>query len=65
MQGTPDTRGGVERVIIRYADGRSLTVVPDARRKRFSGDDAKELRKILDKASTELEWADVSSRPTM
>ncbi|MBA2693828.1 MAG: hypothetical protein H0U65_15270 [Rubrobacter sp.] len=65
MQGTADERGGVRRVIIRYADGRTINVMPDARRKQFSGDDAKEFRKILDKASTELEWADVSSRPTM
>lgn len=65
LQGAADARGGVQRVVIRYADGRTTTVVPDARREMFSEDDAKELRKVLDKASSELEWADVSSRLTM
>lgn len=65
IQESTDARGGVHRVVIRYSDGRTITVVPDARREKFSEDDAKELRKLLDKASTELEWADVSSRPTM
>lgn len=64
IQGSPGTRGGVLRVVIRYTDGRTVTVVPDARREKFSEDDAKEFRKILDTASTTLEWADVSSRPT-
>lgn len=61
----PGARGGVRRIVIRYTDGRTVNVVPDAKRKTFSEDDAKELRKIFAKASATLEWADVSSRPTM
>ncbi len=64
IQGDPEAGGGVRRFVIRYADGRTVNVVPDAKREKFSEDDAKELRKILDKASTELEWADISSHST-
>lgn len=65
INGAPGERGGVKRIVIRYADGRTFNVFPDARRKTFSADDVKELRKILDKASATAEWADISSRPTM
>ncbi len=65
IKGAPGARGGVRRIVIRYADGRTVNVVPDAKRKTFSEDDAKELRKIFDKASATIEWADVSSRETM
>lgn len=65
MKDSANIHGAVERVVIRYADGRTINVVPDARRKRFSEDDARELRKLLDKASSDLEWADVSSKTTM
>jgi hypothetical protein len=65
MNGDAGSRGGVRRIIIRYTDGRTVNVMPDARRKTFSEDDVKELRKILDRASSTVEWADVSSRETM
>lgn len=65
MNGDPAARGGVRRIVIRYADGRTVNVVPDAKRRTFSEDDVKELRKVFAKASSAVEWADVSSRPTM
>lgn len=65
LQGPSENRGGVRRVVVRYADGRTVNIMPDAGRKAYSEDDVKELKKILEKASTDLEWADVSSRPTM
>lgn len=58
-------RGGIKRITIRYKDGRTFTVVPDAGRKNFAEDDVKELKKIFDKAASYLEWAEVSTRDTM
>ncbi len=50
------------KVMVRYSDGRLLTFVPDARREAFSEDDMLELKKVLSKASSAAEWADISTR---
>lgn len=65
LQGPSENRGGVRRVVIRYTDGRTVNVVPDAERGMFSEDDVKEFKKILDHASEKSEWAELSTRPTM
>jgi hypothetical protein len=49
-------------VVVRYSDGRVLNFVPDARRTVFSEDDMLELKKVVSRASSASEWADVSSR---
>ena len=59
----PEVRGGITRVVVRYSDGRVLNIVPDARREAFSEDDMLELKKLLDRASSAAEWAEISTRP--
>jgi hypothetical protein len=63
MQGPSGTQGGITRVMVRYSDGRVLNFVPDARRKAFSEDDILELKKVVVKASSAAEWADVNTHP--
>jgi hypothetical protein len=63
MQGPAGTQGGITKVIVRYSDGRVLNFVPDARRKAFSEDDLLELKKVVAKASSTAEWADVNTYP--
>jgi hypothetical protein len=54
-------QGGITRVIVRYSDGRALNFVPDARREAFSEDDMLELKKVLDRASSAAEWAEIGA----
>ena len=56
---TPEERGGITRVTVRYSGGRVLNFVPDARRTAFSEDDVLELKKVLDRASSAAEWANI------
>ena len=53
------TQGGITKVIVRYSDGRALNFVPDARREAFSEDDMLELKKVLARASSAAEWAEI------
>ena len=62
MQHPSGAHGGVTRVIVRYSDGRALNFVPDARREAFSEDDMLELKKVLTKASSTAEWAEIGTR---
>ena len=62
MQDPAGAQGGITRVIVRYSDGRALNFVPDARREAFSEDDMLELKKVLTKASSTAEWAEVGTR---
>ena len=61
MQDPAGAQGGITRVIVRYSDGRALNFVPDARREAFSEDDMLELKKVLSRASSAAEWADISA----
>jgi hypothetical protein len=63
MQDPSGAQGGITRVVVRYSDGRVLNIVPDARREAFSEDDMLELKKVLDRASSAAEWAEISTRP--
>ena len=49
----------INRVVVRYADGRTLNFVPEAGRENFSEDDMLELKKILTRASSTAEWAEL------
>ncbi len=60
---SPEVRGGITKVMVRYSDGRVLNFVPDARREAFSEDDMLELKKVLDRAASAAEWADISPGP--
>ena len=53
---------GVSRVVVRYADGRVMNFVPDARRPSFHEDDVLELKKILTRAASTAEWSDINTR---
>lgn len=53
---------GVTRVVVRYSDGRAMNFVPDAGRKAFSEDDMLELKKVIGRASSTAEWADINTR---
>ena len=52
-------------VKVRYGDGRDLTFVPEAGRDNFSEDDLHELVKVLQRASSVAEWAEVSANPNI
>jgi hypothetical protein len=60
--GEGKTGVGVSRVVVRYADGRVMNFVPDARRPSFHEDDVLELQKIVDRASSTAEWSDINTR---
>lgn len=51
---------GIRRVIVRYSDGRVLDFIPDAGREVFNEDDLLELEKVLIRASSAAEWAEIS-----
>lgn len=53
---------GVTRVVVRYSDGRAMNFVPDAGREAFSEDDMLELKKVIGRASSTSEWADINTR---
>ena len=61
MQDPSGAQGGITKVVVRYSDGRVLNVVPDARREAFSEDDMLELKKVLDRACSAAEWAEIST----
>jgi hypothetical protein len=53
---------GVTRIVVRYSDGRVMNFVPDAGRNTFSEDDMLELKKVISRASSASEWADINTR---
>ena len=53
---------GVTKVVFRYSDGRVMNFVPDAGREAFSEDDMLELKKVVSRASSAAEWADINTR---
>ena len=62
MSDPSGSQGGITRVIVRYSDGRVLNFVADARRPAFSEDDMLELKKVISRASSTAEWADINTR---
>jgi hypothetical protein len=52
------------QIMVRYADGRELVFVPEARRRFFDEDDALKLAEILEKSSQIAEWSGVEERYT-
>ncbi len=55
----------LNQIVVRYGDGRTLTFVPEAGRENFSEDDLHELVKVLQRASSVAEWAEVSENPNI
>ena len=51
----------ISRVVVRYADGRTLTFVPEAGRANFSEDDMLEFVRILTRASSVAEWTEAGA----
>jgi hypothetical protein len=61
-QGPGEGDVGVTRIVVRYSDGRVMNFVPDANRNAFSEDDMLELKKVISRASSTAEWADINTR---
>ena len=53
---------GIQRIVVRYSDGREAIFVPDAGRPTFSEDDILELKNLLDRTSAHAEWSDINTR---
>jgi hypothetical protein len=53
----------INRIVVRYRDGRALNFEPEARRPWFSEDDILELVKVFERASSAAEWAEVGDPP--
>jgi hypothetical protein len=49
----------VVQIVFRYTDGRTLTFIPEAGREAFIEDDMTELDKVLEQASSTVEWAEI------
>lgn len=62
VRGVQMMGGAVRRIQVRYHDGRTVTFVPDMEREFFSEDDLLELKKVLDRASSAAEWAEIMNR---
>jgi len=62
MSEAKGSQGGITKVIVRYSDGRVLNFVADARRPAFSEDDLLELKKVISRAASTAEWADINTR---
>jgi hypothetical protein len=62
MSDPAGSQGGITKVVVRYADGRVLNFVADARRPAYSEDDMLELKKVIDRAASAAEWADINTR---
>jgi hypothetical protein len=60
--GPPEQGAGVERIVIRYSDGREYVFLPEGGRQGFSGDDALQMAEILDMASGRSEWAEITEQ---
>ncbi|MDQ3303608.1 MAG: hypothetical protein M3518_09710 [Actinomycetota bacterium] len=61
LEGPMEGDNGIVGIVVRYSDGRVMNFVPDAGRATFSEDDILELKKILDKASSVAEWAELAN----
>jgi len=60
-EGSSDERySRMPKITVRYADGRPLIFVPEARRQFFDEDDALKLAEILEKASQIAEWSGIA-----
>ena len=62
MSRAAGSQGGITKVVVRYSDGRVLNFVADARRPIFSEDDLLELKKVISRAASTAEWADINTR---
>ena len=51
----------ISQVVVRYSDGRTLTIIADAGRENFSEADLMEFVKVLERSSSTAEWAEAGS----
>ena len=61
LQSDESTIFALAEIVVQYADGRTLTFIPEAGRESFSQDDMKEFVKTLQRASGVAEWNEVSN----
>jgi hypothetical protein len=60
-EGSSDERySRMPKITVRYADGRTVIFVPEARRRFFDEDDALKLAEIWEKASQIAEWSGIA-----
>jgi hypothetical protein len=52
----------VRRIRAHYSDGRTISFRPEDGREFFNQDDAEQLVKVLEEASSKAEWAEASDR---
>jgi hypothetical protein len=58
-QGSSETSHvDINRVVVRYSNGRVVTFVPEAGREDFSEDDMAQLVKVFTRASSTAEWSE-------
>ena len=62
MSRAAGSQGGITKVVVRYSDARFLNFVADARRPAYSEDDLLELKKVISRAASTAEWADINTR---
>ena len=62
MSRAAGSQGGITKVMVRYSDGRVVNFVADARRPTYSEDDLLELKKVISRAASTAEWADINTR---
>ena len=62
MSRAAGSQGGITKVVVRYSDGRVLNFVADARRPAYSEDDLLELKKVISRAASTAEWAEINTR---
>lgn len=65
LSGAPPQSSGIQRIVMRYSDGREFVFLPEGGRNGFSGDDALQMAEILDLASARAEWDEVSDQSGM
>lgn len=58
-EGTAASYKNIRRIEVRYSDGQTVSFVPEAKRTFFSGDDSNQLVRVLTRASSTAEWAQV------
>ena len=62
MSRAAGSQGGITKVMVRYSDGRVVNFVADARRPTYSEDDLLELKKVISRAASTAEWAEINTR---
>ncbi len=58
----PPSYRHVRRIRVHYSDSRTVSFRPEGGKQFFNQDDLKQLVRVLDRASSTAEWAEVSGQ---